>query len=140
MAGVAALAATGAAGLTGVARQMQVFVTDKTGAIEAEPGLVQRRLQQADGRVPVHRDDAFALAPLDQQLEPLHRCQQHQPLHPFDPQPECVFVPEITCIDFKEVSSANGGGHPKILTCLKGNGGSMSASLRKRPNCCVAAK
>ena len=122
MAGVAALAATGAAGLTGVARQMQVFVTDKTGAIEAEPGLVQRRLQQTDGRVPVHRDDAFALAPLDQQLEPLHRCQLY------------------TCIDFKEVSSANGGGHPKILTCLKGNGGSMSASLRKRPNCCVAAK
>jgi hypothetical protein len=23
-----------------------------------------------------------------------------------------------TCIDFKEVSSADGGGHPRILTCL----------------------
>jgi len=45
MAGVAALAAASAAGLTGVARQMQVFVTDQTGAIEAEPGLVQRRLK-----------------------------------------------------------------------------------------------
>ena len=64
-------------------------------AAQTEPGFVQWRLQPADRRVPVYRDDALAFAPLDQQLETLYRRDEHKSLHPVGLDPERVLVPEI---------------------------------------------
>src|SRR5208337_836874 len=76
-------------------REMQSFVANQTRRVQAPPPFAQRRLGQADERVPVDLDYTLAFATADQNLEPLHRDEQLQGLNPIESDAQGVFVLKV---------------------------------------------
>jgi hypothetical protein len=74
---------------------MQRLVAHHARASRGVAKFGKQRFQLPRRRVPVQMHDAFALAPADQQLEPLHLHGEIQRLHPFDDDAQRVFVAEV---------------------------------------------
>ena len=75
--------------------EMKLVVADQPRALQPEPPVARRRFHHANGRMAVDGDDPFALAPLDQHPEALHRQEEGQSLHPSDGDAQSIVVAKV---------------------------------------------
>src|SRR5262245_17049460 len=108
MAGAAPGFAAGRAGSLSVrGSEMKMIVADQARPAARHSPISWRRIDHANGGMPIDADDPFALAPLDQYVVAMDRGEECQSLHPIYTHPQRVIVAQI--VEFGGIFVLDGG-------------------------------